>query len=80
MDLAAVEMVVVAEGTVTVVDTAARAVGMGAKTVLVVAIAEVEAIPILDLEDTKLVVALIVVATTVVGLADCSSSSPLDSI
>jgi hypothetical protein len=72
MDLAAVEMVVVAEGTVTVVDTAARAVDMGADTVWVVATAGIEAIPILDFGDSSLAVAPIVVTTVVVALVDCS--------
>ncbi len=71
MDLAAVEMVVVAEGTVTVVDTADRAVDMGADTVWVVATAGVETIPTLDLGDTSLAVALVVVAIAVVALVDC---------
>ena len=59
MNLAAAEMVVVAEGTVTVVDTAARAVDMGADTVWVVATVGVETIHTLDLAGTSLVVALV---------------------
>ncbi len=46
-------------------------------TVTVVRVGVDEAIPALDLAGTRLAVALIVVATAVVGLVGCPSPSPL---
>ena len=64
----------------TEVDTACLVAEYVAIVVAVAHVVDIEAIPALDLAGTRPAVALIVVAMVVAALADCPSSSPLNSM